>query len=251
MRTLPENTVDAWTAVHLAWSGAHWIWLPTPRQGKTREGSHPGDISFLAGRRLVLIENKGIEDDRRIDFGSQADQLTWLKEVEETGLRMVSGQRDFPCLGWVFYGLPMPNSGFKPTGLDWPAFPCWHRLVCPHAVTDAGLRGNSKRVMSNLSFNRHEHCTGQHHQTPCIANSSPHPMHLGDHRPLINRNLIGLPIDQRDPRGFVTSLTRSVRSLGAGDNAGELDQGDDSGEFPFEELLSLIARGSRHLIGFV
>ncbi len=69
-RTLPESTVDAWVAISLASQGSDWVWLPTTNQGATSTGSHPGDVSSLSGKRL-LLENKGIEDNDKIDFGQR------------------------------------------------------------------------------------------------------------------------------------------------------------------------------------
>jgi hypothetical protein len=136
-RSLPENTVDAWTAMHLSACGASWIWLPTTNQGATYGGSHPGDIGALLGRRLVIIENKAIEAQREIDFGQNgASQREMLELVEDAGLERIPVE-DYPPLGWVFFGLPFTTGAVD--GFSWRSFPTWHRLTCPHALEIAGV----------------------------------------------------------------------------------------------------------------
>ena len=56
-RSLPESTVDAWTAIELARCRSPWIWLPTTTQRASWQGSHAGDVSAVLGGRLVIIEN--------------------------------------------------------------------------------------------------------------------------------------------------------------------------------------------------
>lgn len=129
-RTLPESTVDAWTAIELARARSPWIWLPTTNQGASWTGSHPGDVSSLLGARLVIIENKGIEAGTDIDFGSKwQSQHAYLRAVEEVGNSIVSVA---PVLGWVFFGLPLRRGATF--GSDWSGFPQWHHLACPHKV---------------------------------------------------------------------------------------------------------------------
>jgi hypothetical protein len=135
-RSLPENTVDAWTSIKLAAIRASWIWLPTTNQGASWTGGHPGDISSVLGKRLVLIENKGVEDGTAIDFGDNAsDQLDYLARVEEEGIRAVA-PTDPRLLGWVFYGLPLLG-GFV-SGSQWKDLPKRHYLICPHLAKTLG-----------------------------------------------------------------------------------------------------------------
>ncbi len=149
MRSLPENTVDAWTAIELARQGAVWIWLPTTNQGATRHGEHPGDVSAWLRRRLIVIENKGIEGNRSIAFGSDgAAQRQWLQSVEEKGLRELDHLGlARPPLGWVLYGLPLWAGPVDGTG--WTVFPAYHYLACPHDL-DHWAIGKTACVLPKL-----------------------------------------------------------------------------------------------------
>jgi hypothetical protein len=134
-RTLPENTVDAWTAVSLVAQGVSWLWLPTTRQGAATGGSHPGDQSALLSGRLVLIENKGIEESDTIDIGGNSNQKPMLLKLQKFGRLLMA--KNPTWRGWVFYGIPTqagPNASRSWTGRDFKLFPSAHRLVCPCQV---------------------------------------------------------------------------------------------------------------------
>lgn len=132
-RSLPENTVDAWTSIGLAKHGAKYIWLPTTNQGATAGGYHPGDVSTVAGRRLIVIENKGIEDESHIHLGTNWQiQHRYLRRVEEVGIALLRDPSMVPPLGWVFYGLPALAGSVD--GTMFGTFPASHLLVCPHEV---------------------------------------------------------------------------------------------------------------------
>lgn len=140
VRTLSEQTVDAWTAIELARQGSRWIWLPTTNAGATSSGTHPGDVSTTISGRLVLIENKGIEAYRSIDLGPDyIAQRQLLTDLQDWGARVVlgsgAGGHDRPWYGWVFYGLP---SGRRWRGDQYSLFGAWQRLVCPHRLSSTG-----------------------------------------------------------------------------------------------------------------
>lgn len=134
-RSLPENTVDAWTAVSLAQQGAQTIWLPTTNAGASTGGSHPGDVSAVTSARLLVLENKAIESFHQIDFGKKHyRQSLQLANLQTFGQWLVG---DPNWLGWVFYGTPMrqgPSNRVPWNGGHFRQFPKSQRMLCPHAA---------------------------------------------------------------------------------------------------------------------
>lgn len=252
MRSLPENTVDAWTAIHLAATGAQWIWLPTTNQGASTGGSHPGDVSMIANRRLVIFENKAVEDGREIPFGSNAQQRQMLRAVEDVGLSLVSSPSDRPCLGWVFYGLPLTRPGSPPNGLDWPRFPWFQHLMCPHHLDSIGVPATGNSAISKLETHWHraiDHCE-QARRPPF-----PYwPLLLGNYRPLLDMGLIGLPIDAQDPLGFLQGLAdavgRAVTESGLELPQGRLDTPDpENWRGLIDHVVGVLTTGADHVMG--
>lgn len=194
-RSLPENTVDAWTAIQLAFDHAPWIWLPTTNQGATRTGSHPGDISAICGRRLVLIENKGIEAQASIDFGPKGlEQCDYLIAVEEAGIASSGSQTAVPAMGWVLYGLPLMRGATF--GSNWQAFPAHQHLVCPHTVRcwGTGLR----LTLDDLETETHCGACAAHRRQGCVYLSGPPfalPLTLDWLRTAVRLELLGLPLE--------------------------------------------------------
>lgn len=254
MRTLPENTVDAWTAIHLATTGAEWIWLPTNRMGGTAAGTHPGDVSAVAGRRLIIIENKAIEDGTKIPFGRKAEQREMLRAVEDSGLTLLANRSDRPCLGWVFYGLPLASSTVLPTGLDWPSFPWFHHLVCPHSLDSHGIKKTgavSIEHLKSLRPWRYDHCAESVTCPPW------NPPLLGTYRALMDNGLIGLPIDPVNPRRFLEGLARhvqrAVRETAAVESQPEdLSMPDEENWIAMiEYVVRLMTYGTDHILGAI
>lgn len=213
-QSLPENTVDAWTAIELAKHHARWIWLPTTNQGGTVAGSHPGDVSTLLGRRLVIIENKGVKDNASIAFGGNGHlQRSFLLEVEEAGLRPLPAA-DVPQIGWVFFGLPLPPG--PTTGQDWRSFPSWHHLMCPHTLNKRRVGQTSatmKKIQKKLTIAAHPH-------RPVLKGDPAAPLLLNWLHLACDAGLAGLPFAQ-DPvqldgqlRDLLQSAREATRTLG-------------------------------------
>lgn len=143
VRSLPESTVDAWTAVSLAQQGAETIWLPTTNAGASTGGSHPGDVSAVSSDRLLVLENKGIESLHQIDFGKKHQrQSLQLANLQTFGQWLVC---DPTWLGWVFYGVPMrsgPSNRIPWNGGHFRQFPKSQRMLCPHEARR--LRGRTQ-----------------------------------------------------------------------------------------------------------
>lgn len=211
-RSLPENTVDAWTAIELARAGASWIWLPTNPQGASWTGSHPGDVSAVAGRRLLLIENKGIEAQTSIDFGDpRSNQRGFLLSVEEVGLSVLPASAPAPPLGWVFYGLPLRTGPV--TGTDWRTFSDWHHLYCPHTLDCAGISparasiDDLRRIGGSCACHHRRsgvHCIGLNFSPPLTLDWLAYASRIG---------LAGLPLagDERRLREQLSGLVDGVR----------------------------------------
>ncbi len=147
-RSLPESTVDAWSAISLAAQGVQWLWLPTTVKGGAVKGDHPGDVSTISEGRLILIENKGIENSDSIDYGRNKHQSALLKDLQALGHKIMNNTPDWR--GWVFYGLPTekgPGTTSPWAGTDFLDFPQRHRLVCPCQVN---LRHHSLAVVARL-----------------------------------------------------------------------------------------------------
>jgi hypothetical protein len=117
------------------------LWLPTTRQGKTNQGSHPGDQSVTSAGRLIIIENKGIENGDSVVLGktkaaggiSQKEMLLDLQKLGRALMSNLVGWR-----GWVFFGMPTAQApvGKDPwNGRDFLAYPATHRLFCPCQIT--------------------------------------------------------------------------------------------------------------------
>lgn len=251
-RSLPENTVDAWTSIELARCGAPWIWLPTTNQGASTGGTHPGDVSSLLGRRLILIENKGIEAEKSIAFGhSSSRQRNYLTAIEDLGLSLL-GPSGRPWLGWVFYGLPLREGAVY--GADWRSFPDWQHLVCPHTLDQWGVGTSSATIgvlRSNLVSGATCHCSIS--CSPGCMSSIP--FTLGSLAYLAGIGLAGLPLAHDE-----SSLFGQVRDLVDGARAASLEIADvnvqsqdaDSVLELLQELASIVGgRGHNRVVGIV
>ena len=258
-RSLPENTVDAWTAIELARNGARWIWLPTTNQGAARTGSHPGDVSTVLGRRILIIENKGVEARVAIQFGSSGyQQRQFLKRVEDAGLAAAQsniGPSNLPTLGWVFYGLPLIAGGVD--GTDWSQFPSWHFLVCPHDLDHAGLGVTSANLTSVASAVFKPACID--HRLPVLAPFPRlcRPLRLDWLAGAVHRGLAGLPLagSSSEARSQLRELISAVRGAAESDIQPSDISGDNFSDFEGETVFDLLrnlaaaaASRARHLV---
>lgn len=237
VRSLPENTVDAWTSIELARARSPWIWLPTTNQGSTIQGSHPGDVSAVLGGRLVIVENKGIEAEATVEFGGKwRGQRDYLRKVEEIGLSAVS---DPPPLGWVFFGLPLRSGAVF--GSDWQGFPAWHHMSCPHALDVAGI-GGSAAVSTLRSLPQH---VGVHGRTPRPTTSLVYALsdlRLARLALACDLGIAGLPLP--GPYDESYSLLRGLVERARGAFAEASSEIDDTAAPPFfngDGLLELLA----------
>lgn len=244
-RSLPEATVDAWTAIALAEARARYIWLPTPHQGATFGGSHPGDVSSVLGARLVILENKGIENHRAIDFGSDWQaQFLYLRWVEEAGINALQDTAKTPVHGWVFYGLPALT---KPVdGSDFKNFPKSHLLVCPHELD--GLLVSRSRPLPD--FVRLLRAPVRRDLHPVIGPPTSLPvdrLRLAVLGSAIAAGSAGLPVpsEQDSAAAFLTEIVRQARD---GMRELRLDLDNDSQLPDGGDVLTLVATLSQ-LVG--
>jgi hypothetical protein len=249
VRLIPENTVDGWTAIHLANSGSRWIWLPSNYQQGVERGTHPGDVSALAGRRLLILENKAAEADQMIDFGNDPRQRRLLRLFEEEGLKLVTAAKERPSLGWVLYGLPCPPAGFAIDGSTWPSFPWFQYLVCPHdldnwSVSSTGTVGQSEILGYRNRLNHRPSSLRSFHLSGGKTLSFRH---------LIDRGHIGLPIDPTNPLEFIRELReRAFQALIRADYEEQMQQQrwvEVSANLT--GVLSLLGIASQHLTGAI
>ncbi len=113
----------------MASQGAKCIWLPTTRNGATYGGGHPGDVSTSLSSRLVVVESKAVEGEKKYDFGGKhKDQNKLLIRLQEVGQQIIKQQKD-TSLGWIAYGLPKLK---RWRSTDFRQFPVEHYLLCPH-----------------------------------------------------------------------------------------------------------------------
>jgi hypothetical protein len=253
MRTLPENTVDAWTAIHLANIGSNWIWLPTNRSQSSKRGSHPGDVSVGSTGRIVIIENKGIEEGDTIDFGGNALQRDFMRVAEESGLALLA-EFNRPPLGWIFYGLPSPPAGVHVDARSWPSFPWWARLVCPHDAERGSLPARGQFKIKRLD-QAMRCCIDHRHSATETCFHGFQSLVLGQLRWLLDGGFVGLPIDPRDPIGFIRRLAEGAHiSLRETDIQGtDRSPPDEDGGFSdwLDYALSAFAQAGDHFGGFV
>jgi len=252
---LPENTVDAWTAIHLAQTGTQWIWLPTANQQSPRTGSSPWDLEARRGSRLLIIESKGVIGRDSITFGRNARQRRFLSSLEEAGLQLVN-PKERPRHGWVLYGLPFAPYTSLIDGTSWSGFPLWHHLACPHdlelwGIPETGQRSarNITREMTQLT----DHTTDPY--SAAIPNGTDAPMTLAWYGHLMDQGLIGLPIPSNNSTvSFLTDLIGTARSQSE-EFGYDLPVWDRSREPTPANLLvefcSGVAVVSRHLTGIV
>ena len=243
-RSLPENTVDAWASIALSRQGSPWIWLPTTNQGGTLSGSHPGDISTVLGRRLILIENKGIEDGFEIDFGSDGrNQRDFLRNVEESGLlwlRTAGTTTRPPALGWVFYGLPLLGGPVNGTG--WSRFGSSHSLLCPHDADSAGL-GDRSATLGN-AFAAWARATATDHTSPGLVDRHRKcaSLRLNDLLRATHFDLVGLPIERSAGRASLQIRHLVAAAYAISVSSETTDPGSQDEAEPETSILDLLTR---------